>query len=61
VGVKLGLTMKQIDVKSVDLQGDTVATVIIELAEIVYPDMFLCENVGVLKKLLYRLKHALLL
>jgi Reverse transcriptase (RNA-dependent DNA polymerase) len=61
VAVKLGLIVKPMDVKSAYLHGDIIVRVVIELPEIVYPDLFCRENVGVLTKVLYKLKQARLL
>jgi hypothetical protein len=56
----MGLTIKQIDVKSAYLHGVIDVRVVIEFLEIVCADLFTQENMVVLKKALYRLKQALL-
>jgi hypothetical protein len=44
VAAKLGLTMKQMDVKSAYLYGDVDVCLVIELLEIVYPVCFIMRT-----------------
>jgi Reverse transcriptase (RNA-dependent DNA polymerase) len=61
VAVILGLTIKQMDVKSAYLCRHIDERMVIKLLEVVYPVVFCHQNVGVLNKATYRLKQSPLL